>query len=274
MNEDKQLKKRYVKFNPTELQRVAGQAMGEDHCPFIVKFAEGGFNKVFLLGTNSGKEIIARIPTPIAGPPHYTTASEVATMAFLRDILGVPIPKVLAYSTDSTNPVGAEYIVMERIEGLLSRNFSLIHFPDTEAYTLKIPYLGMRHYLYQQTGYPWDGDVINLRAALVGITTSHIWSNITSECCPVTFSDQERRTAMEESNEWNESEELLAILRNDLGIDPEGGTEPANFEWASRRNLEYRLEMLRQAEEDERDICWRNWPFKDDTDVSSPPLVS
>lgn len=79
---------------------------------------------------------------------------------------------------------------------------------------------------------------------------------------------------MEEPNEWNESEELLTIIRNDLGIDPEGGTESANFEWASRRNLEYRLEMLRQAEEDERDICWRNWPFKDDTDFSSPPLVS
>lgn len=61
MNEDKQLKKRYVKFNPTELQRVAGQAMGEEHCPFIVKLAEGGFNRVFLLGTNSGKEVIARI---------------------------------------------------------------------------------------------------------------------------------------------------------------------------------------------------------------------
>lgn len=127
MNEDKQLKKRYVKFNPTELQRVAGQAMGEDHCPFIVKLAEGGFNRVFLLGTNSGKEVIARIPTPIAGPPHYTTASEVAMMAFLRDILGVPIPKVFAYSTDSTNPVGAEYIIMERIEGvsLASRWLSL-----------------------------------------------------------------------------------------------------------------------------------------------------
>nr|XP_003188904.1 mitochondria protein Fmp29 [Aspergillus niger CBS 513.88] len=147
-------------------------------------------------------------------------------------------------------------------------------YNDIHWSTLKIPYLGMRHYLYQQTGYPWDGDVINLRAGLVAITTSHVWSNITSECCPVTFSDQERRTAMEESNEWNESEELLTIIRNDLGIDPEGGTEPAKFEWASRRNLEYRLEMLRQAEEDERDICWRNWPFKDDTDFSSPPLVS
>ncbi|GKZ68938.1 hypothetical protein AnigIFM50267_004098 [Aspergillus niger] len=147
-------------------------------------------------------------------------------------------------------------------------------YNDIHWSTLKIPYLGMRHYLYQQTGYPWDGDVINLRAGLVAITTSHVWSNITSECCPMTFSDQERRTAMEESNEWNEFEELLTIIRNDLGIDPEGGTEPANFEWASRRNLEYRLEMLRQAEEDERDICWRNWPFKDETDFSSPPSVS
>ncbi|KAI2830547.1 hypothetical protein CBS147321_10521 [Aspergillus niger] len=126
-------------------------------------------------------------------------------------------------------------------------------YNDIHWRALKIPYLGMRHYLYQQTGYPWDGDVINFRAGLVAITTSHVWT-------------------MEEPNEWNESEELLTIIRNDLGIDPEGGTESANFEWASRRNLEYRLEMLRQAEEDERDICWRNWPFKDDTDFSSPPL--
>lgn len=48
-------------------------------------------------------------------------------MAFLRDILRVPIPKVLAYSTDSNNPVGTEYIIMERIEGvsLASRWLSL-----------------------------------------------------------------------------------------------------------------------------------------------------
>lgn len=120
---------------------------------------------------------------------------------------------------------------------------------------LKIPHLGMRQYLHQQTGYPWDGDVINLRAALVGITTPQIWNAITSERCPVGFSDQEQNTAMEESKEWNESEEPLNIIRNDIGIDPAGGTEPANFE------------------EDERDICWRNWPFKDDTDFPSSSLV-
>ncbi|GLA56039.1 hypothetical protein AnigIFM63604_004097, partial [Aspergillus niger] len=127
MNEEIRLKERYVKFNPNELQRVAGQAIGEGCCPYIVKLAEGGFNKVFLLRADSGKEVIARIPTPIAGPSHYTTASEVATMDFLRVVLGIPIPKVLAYSTSSTNPVGTEYIIMERIEGvsLASRWLSL-----------------------------------------------------------------------------------------------------------------------------------------------------
>lgn len=32
-------------------------------------------------------------------------------------------------------------------------------------------------------------------------------------------------------------------------------------------NRQFRMEMLRQAEVDEREICWRNWPYKDDEDV-------
>ncbi|KAJ5201323.1 Mitochondria protein Fmp29, partial [Penicillium cf. viridicatum] len=80
-------------------------------------FVEGGFNKVFLLRAKNGREVIARIPTPIAGPPYYTTASEVATMNFLRSILKLPVPEVLAYSVLSDNPIGAEYILMERVKG-------------------------------------------------------------------------------------------------------------------------------------------------------------
>lgn len=92
------------------------------------KIAEGGFNKVFLLTTtDDGHEVIARIPTPIAGPPHYTTASEAATIDFLRTVLGLPVPKILDYSTSPENPVGAEYIIMERVNGesLESRWLSL-----------------------------------------------------------------------------------------------------------------------------------------------------
>ncbi|RJE20836.1 Phosphotransferase enzyme family [Aspergillus sclerotialis] len=508
-NEDQRLRERYVEFNPTKLQLVAAKALGQDRYPNIDKVAEGGFNKVFLLSLdNTQEEVIARIPTPNAGPPRYTTASEVATLNFLRNVLGLPVPKVLAYSATSMNPVGAEYIIMEKVHGeslasrwlslttkdvkdimtqiaefeqrlflaqlpgygslyhkhdiegesrldipvegdfcigpVAKRQFwhgerlhmkidrgpwnsakdcltsaarrelaclaehakpqprrtfllptdhnidpseqadlltkflqlssllvppeqtfhtptlrhpdlslsnillipgltkiaSIIDWQDTVAFplfmqagypafceddwsqtqslkiptlpeefdgltpeekmqaktkfrldetnlyytaatglyseeqmkALKIPHLGMRQYLMQQTVYPWDADVINLRAALVGVTTSSIWSSISSQPCPVSFSEEEREKAMNESSEWNESEALLSRIRDNLGIDLEGGTAVDNFEWASQRNLEFRLEFLRQAEDHEREICWRNWPYKDDTDLFSPNI--
>lgn len=532
-NEAERLNERYVKFRPTELQRIAGNALEQDYCPDIAKLAEGGFNKVFLLRAKNGREVVARIPTPIAGPPHYTTASEVATMDFLRDILKLPVPKVLVYSTSSDNPIGAEYILMERVEGesLSSRWLSLtteevkdimtqiadmerkifdFHFPaygclyhkkdldgetqipivedfcigpvsarqfwhgerskteidrgpcrspafplplcswllETEPtrpeliiaiglspvdcvtsaarremaviqryakaqprqtfllptnyniypsehisllsrflqlapylirpgsysaptlrhpdlslsnillapgstkiisiidwqdavifprfmqagcpafcehdssqpqslripslpddfnemgieqqrqvratfrleeanlyYTaatgvhndkhmdvLKLPHLGMRQYLIRQTGYPWDADVINLRAALVGITTTSVWSSISSAVCPVVFSDEEREVAMAESREWNDSEQLLSQVREYLDIDPEGGTEPEYYERAIEGNRQFRMEMVKQSEVDQQEICWRNWPYKDAEDNSMPPF--
>ena len=121
---------------------------------------------------------------------------------------------------------------------------------------LRIPHLGMCQYLIQQTGYPWDADVIILRAALVGITTPNIWNHISPlQPCPVSFSEEERENAMSDSDAWNESEALLSRVRDNLGIDLEGGTDPDNFEWASRRNLEFRTEFLRQAEVHERELC-------------------
>ena len=120
---------RYVRFNVPELMRIAAIAVGRDRCIDIMKVTEGGFNKIFLLTMDDGYEVIARIPTPIAGPAHYTTASEVATMDFLRTRLGIPVPKVFAWASrvGGDNPVGAEYIIMEKMQGesLASRWFSL-----------------------------------------------------------------------------------------------------------------------------------------------------
>lgn len=67
---------------------------------------------------DTGEQTIARIPHPNAGPAHYTTASEVATMHYLRTKLQLPVPRVIAYSCDAANPVGSEYILMERIAGV------------------------------------------------------------------------------------------------------------------------------------------------------------
>ncbi|KAI3072248.1 hypothetical protein CBS147353_6157 [Aspergillus niger] len=61
----------------------------------------------------------SKVPNPNAGRPHYTTASEVATMDFVRNELSTPVPKVLAWSSKADgNPVGSEYIIMEKVGGV------------------------------------------------------------------------------------------------------------------------------------------------------------
>lgn len=128
-NEKERMAERYVRFNVPELMRTAAMAVGRDRCVDITKVAEGGFNKIFLLTMDDGYEVMARIPTPIAGPAHYTTASEVATMDFLRTRLDIPAPKVFAWASrvGGENAVGAEYIIMEKMQGdsLASRWSSL-----------------------------------------------------------------------------------------------------------------------------------------------------
>ncbi|KDQ15825.1 hypothetical protein BOTBODRAFT_107823 [Botryobasidium botryosum FD-172 SS1] len=118
-DEARQLAARYLRFDVDALKEVGAAAGGADRVISMSKLAEGAYNKVFLLVLNNGKEIIARLPTPHAGPGHSITASEVATMDYLHSILGVPVPRVLAWSSDEVNnPVGAEYIIMEKAEGV------------------------------------------------------------------------------------------------------------------------------------------------------------
>ncbi|RAL12777.1 phosphotransferase family protein [Aspergillus homomorphus CBS 101889] len=112
-----QLERRHIRFDVPALQGIAGQLIGS-RCVRMYKIPEGLFNKVFSLHMETGKEILARIPNPNAGHPHYMVASEVASLDFLRNVLEIPVPRVLAWSSSSQpNPVGAEYILMERVEG-------------------------------------------------------------------------------------------------------------------------------------------------------------
>ena len=113
-----QLRQRYKKFSVPALKDVAAKAVSASSCQTITKLSEGSSNKVFLLTMDTGKQVVARIPHPQAGSAHYTTASEVATMHYLRKKLNIPVPRVFAYSSDSRNPVGSEYIIMEKVDGV------------------------------------------------------------------------------------------------------------------------------------------------------------
>jgi hypothetical protein len=45
---------------------------------------EGSFNRLFVLELDNRTWVVARIPTPIGGPPRLTTNSEVATMTYCK----------------------------------------------------------------------------------------------------------------------------------------------------------------------------------------------
>jgi hypothetical protein len=83
-NEEQELGARYIKFNVEELKRITPESIGAKSCVSMIKLAEGGYNKVFKLVMDNGAVAIARVPCPNASPAFKTTASEVATMDFVR----------------------------------------------------------------------------------------------------------------------------------------------------------------------------------------------
>jgi hypothetical protein len=90
---------------------------------------------------DSGERIVARVPTRIAGPRRLTTNSEVATVAYSKELTPVlssqsaafltlnlispvkskttiPVPNILDWSDDESNPIGCEYMFMDHVPGI------------------------------------------------------------------------------------------------------------------------------------------------------------
>ena len=77
--EPEQMAQRHIKFDMNQLCKIAGDAVGKQ-CINVEKFADGMYNKAFLLTMDDNEQAVAKVPNPNAGLPHFTTASEVATM--------------------------------------------------------------------------------------------------------------------------------------------------------------------------------------------------
>lgn len=122
-------------FNVSELKRAAASSVGraESEISSFRKLAEGGFNRTFEIVMRDGTQLVARIPYPITVPKYLAVVSEVATLDFVR-LQGIPVPRVFAYSADDDNPVGTEYIIMEKVAG---NELGNIWYSMTESQRLK-----------------------------------------------------------------------------------------------------------------------------------------
>ncbi|RMZ84416.1 hypothetical protein DV738_g463, partial [Chaetothyriales sp. CBS 135597] len=117
-DEDSNISKRTVRFDMNQLARIAADSIMAKKCINVEKCPDGMYNKSYLFTMDDGRQVIGKVPNPNAGLPHFTTASEVATMDFVRNILGTPTPHVYAWNSRAENPVGSEYIIMEKMPGV------------------------------------------------------------------------------------------------------------------------------------------------------------
>ncbi|CAG8239215.1 unnamed protein product [Penicillium salamii] len=194
VGEEENLRKRKIRFDLNRLASVAADSVGATQCISIEKYPDGMFNKAFLMSMDNGRELVAKVPNPNAGIPHFTTASEVATMDFARNILDTPTPRVLSWNSRAeSHPVGAELIVMEKAEGVpLSQVWGTMKLPRklqvlVAMTRLQKQWLGVSfsHYgsLYytgdvqQLAGnqYVKDGQAIKDSAFVIGPATGRDW---------------------------------------------------------------------------------------------------
>ncbi|KAE8137911.1 phosphotransferase enzyme family protein [Aspergillus pseudotamarii] len=197
VEEAENLQKRETRFDLNRLACVAADSVGAGQCISIKKYPDGMFNKAFLMTMENGKEVVAKVPNPNAGVPHFTTASEVATMDFARTILDTPVPRVYSWNPQAkTHPVGAEFIIMDKVEGVpLSQVWGTMKLPQKlqvllSATRLQNKWLNVSfsHYgsLYYArdvhqpdsgTYYVKDGIAIKGSKFAIGPTTGRDWSD-------------------------------------------------------------------------------------------------
>ncbi|EFE44026.1 hypothetical protein TRV_01206 [Trichophyton verrucosum HKI 0517] len=115
-NESARLRERYVEFDVTALKEAVTKHTGAK-VTNLAKLGEGGFNRVLNATLENGLQLVVKIPYPLSVPRKYATASEVATLTFLRS-KGIPVPKVYGWSATDENAVGAEYVIMELASGI------------------------------------------------------------------------------------------------------------------------------------------------------------
>ncbi|KAI0070291.1 hypothetical protein K474DRAFT_1670237 [Panus rudis PR-1116 ss-1] len=125
-NEDLHRKVRTTPFDVEALENIACHAVGARRCISWSVLGEGGFNKVFLLTFDNDATAVVRLPSRAFGNVQLATASEVATMCYVRERYqpestdtdrSLP-PRVLAWSASHQNPAGTPYIILEYVPGV------------------------------------------------------------------------------------------------------------------------------------------------------------
>ncbi|KAL2822161.1 hypothetical protein BDW59DRAFT_181071 [Aspergillus cavernicola] len=159
---------RHVPFNIDALSSVVCSAINRPTTDLAstTKLAEGGFNRVLQINFNDGYAVIARTPFQTTVPRRYAAASKAATL-------------VLTYSPDPANPVGTEYIVLEKLQGTpLSNQWFTMNNKSTvkiikQLVQLEKRFMGIENLNKSQDFVPLLEKYENLDDIVIGPTAQH-----------------------------------------------------------------------------------------------------
>ncbi|KZN88255.1 Altered inheritance of mitochondria protein [Penicillium chrysogenum] len=258
-DEHLQFERRFVKFDVQALQQVASKVLGAQ-CVQMTKLPEGLYNKVFSLKMENGEEVLARIPNPNAGHPQYCVASEVATLDFLRNILGIPVPRVLAWSSPSLHPntVGTEYMLMERVKGYQlsevwdtmseAQRFGLVkNLVEIETKLAKMEFTKHGSLYYKGT-YLRGGNIDpgELPSSKQGATAKFVIGPTTER----SFWENEKRELDIDRGPWETAQQYLsAVVKREIALIRNGPKNPEDFSSLSaktRTACENHVRLLEQ----------------------------
>lgn len=129
------------------------------HQPCSIRFlAQGSFNKVYVIGS-ANHEVVTRVALPVE--PRDKTLSEVAVLEWVRQNTSLPIPRVLAFCANRSDPSGFEWIAIEKVQGKTWDDvWKDLDRPIRDDIVRQIAYFYARTFRLQLSGigniYPYD----------------------------------------------------------------------------------------------------------------------
>jgi len=112
--------KEHIVFNAVALLQAIAESVNKPVglISDFSKIAEGGSFRVFEAVFSDGFAAIVPLPYPHTIPRSFGIANETATKLYFR-LHSVPIPRLFPCASSATNPVGSEYTIMAKVEGLV-----------------------------------------------------------------------------------------------------------------------------------------------------------
>ncbi|KAI0856829.1 phosphotransferase enzyme family-domain-containing protein [Xylaria cubensis] len=103
-------------FEPTIQSVVATLkvAIGPDHEYGVQMLHNGSLSKLYTVSFDN-QAFVMRVCLPLC--PRTKTEAEVATLSWVSQHTGLPVPRVRAYDSSRNNPLGYEWVLMTKLEG-------------------------------------------------------------------------------------------------------------------------------------------------------------